>query len=269
MLSPKEMYKQYQEQSNMLLPALTYKKAVSEERQRKEINLLKETLHWDRFFFVMNLHRMELEQVHGVRKWLGYPDETFNVQKLLQIIHPNHLPGHHISATFLIEGLMKGEWPVEFMKYRFNGTIALRHANGKYLFCRRLNSVFQYSLPERRLLEYISEFAIVNDYSEESFTGTITGESGEKQNWMNDVMKKMKAAFENRNLFSVQQLRILRKLAWQENITKAAICKAFKIKDSTYETHSDRIREKAQELFQKKFTNAKAVAMFLRKQGMI
>lgn len=269
MLNPKEMYNLYKAQSEKLLPEFTYKKAVSQDEQNREITLLKETIHYERFFFVLNLHQMEIENAHGIAKWLGYPDKTFTVQKLVQIIHPQHLAAHHISATFLIEGLMKGEWPVEFMKYRFIGTIALRHANGKYLLCKRLNSVFQYDLPQRRLLEYISEFSIVGEYKEEPYAVRLMNDDGKKNEWMDGVMKKLREAFENRHLFGFQELRILRKLAWQKNINTADIAAAFKIKESTVITYYKRILKKSQELFQKKFVNAKEAALFLKEQGLI
>ena len=269
MLNPKEMYSLYKAQSNRLLPELSYKKAISNEQQKKEIDLLAETIHYERFFFVLNLQHMEIEQVHGISKWLGYPDKTFTVQKLVQIIHPQHLAAHHISATFLIEGLMKGEWPVEFMKYRFIGTLALRHANGKYLLCKRLNSVFQYDLPQRRLLEYISEFSIVGEYKEEPYAVRLINDEGEKAEWMEAVMKKLREAFENRHLFGFQELRILRKYAYKPHILTAELANNFKVKDSTITTYNKRILDKAEQLFKIRFATAAKVAAFLREQGLM
>ncbi|HRH48401.1 MAG TPA: hypothetical protein PLP23_06610 [Panacibacter sp.] len=269
MLTSNEMYIQYKAQSNRLLPELSYKKAVSEEQQKKEIDLLKETIHYERFFFVLNLHQMEIEKAHGVQKWLGYPDKTFTVQKLLQIIHPHHLAAHHISATVLIEGLMKGDWPVEFMKYRFASSVALQHANGTYLLCKRLNSVFQYDLPGRRLLEYISEFTIVGEYKEQPATARLVTENGDKLDWMAEVMQRLKDAFENRNLFGSQELRILRKYAYKPDLSTAELARSFKVKDSTIGTHNKRILDKAEQLFKIRFTTASKVAAFLREQGLI
>jgi hypothetical protein len=266
--NPKEMFAKYEAIRDKWLPEPQYEKVVSERRQKEEIKLLKETMHFERFFFVFNMQQLSLREVHGFQQWLGYPDKDFTVHQFLKIIHPQQNPAHHITAAALLEGLMRGDWPVEFMKYRFISNIALRHANGNYLLCKRLGSVFQHDT-KGRLLEYINEFTIVGEYKEEPYTVRLINDKGEKHDWMEDVMNRLKAAFENKNLFGFQELRILRKYAYKPGILNAEIATSFKIKPSTVITYNKRILNKAEDLFKTRFDTAAQVGLFLRDQGLL
>lgn len=262
------MYELYQEQRNSLLPLSEYTKVVSLEEQQKEIQLLKETIHFERFFFVLNLHDLKLEEVHGVEKWLGYSDKDFTILKFLQIIHPSHLEAHYLTASVIIGGLMRGDWQVEFMKHRYITSIALRHNKGHYLLFKRLASVFQYD-DQHRLLEYVNEFTFVNEYKEEPYVIQAHNDDGSKLIWFQDVLERTRKAFENKNFFTFQELRILRKFAYIPKISAAEIAHAFKIKESTVITHKKRILAKAEQLFLKEFQTVKQLADYLKEQGLI
>ena len=188
-LTAKEMYELYQRQRDELLPLPEYNKVVSAEKQKKEVQLLKETVHFERFFFVLNLHDLRLEHVTGVGRWLGYPDKDFTILKFLQIIHPSHLEAHYLTASVLIGGLMRGDWKVEFMKHRYSTNIALRHSNGHFLLFKRLASVFQYDT-SHCLLEYLNEFTLVKEYDDESYLIGAKNEDGSKLVWLEEVLER-------------------------------------------------------------------------------
>jgi len=55
---------------------------VPVEEQQKEIRLLKETLmNGERFFFVINMLNFEMEEAHGIQKWLGYGQKEFSLRE--------------------------------------------------------------------------------------------------------------------------------------------------------------------------------------------
>ena len=118
-ITPTEAYHLFQQQAARLLPEAGYTHMVPEINQLEELELLKPTLRYDRFIFVLDLHNMRIKHVYGLEKLLGYRDKEFTLLKFLQIIHPAHFLTHNLSATAMIEGLMRGEWPVEFIKHRY------------------------------------------------------------------------------------------------------------------------------------------------------
>lgn len=262
------MYEFYQQQRDELLPLPEYSKTVSLEKQKKEIQLLQETVHFERFFFVLDLHELKLEHVTGVERWLGYPDKDFTILKFLQIIHPSHLEAHYLTASVLIGGLMRGDWKVEFMKHRYSTHIALRHSKGHFLLFKRLASVFQYDT-SHRLLAYLNEFTLVKEFNDEPYLIGAKNEDGSNLVWMEEVLKRTHKAFENKNFFTFQELRILRKFAYIPGISASKIAAAFKIKENTVITHKKRILIKAEKLFSKQFETVKQLADHLKEQGLI
>lgn len=267
-LSPKELLGVYQNQSARLLPDLEYNKMVSHDEQMVELQQLKDTIRYERFFFVVNLHKMEIEHVNGVQRWLGYDEKNFDFLKYLSIIHPEHAPAHNMTSVVLIEGLMKGDWAIEFMKHRYITEMALKHSNGRWLLCKRLACIFQYD-ERRRLLEFVNEFTIIREYKSDPFTVRATSDEGKDLEWLNEFLARVQKAFQDKNMFGFQEIRILRKYAYNKNISVAEIANAFKIQESTVITYNKRILEKAEALYYKRFANAKQVAIVLKEAGMV
>ena len=266
--SAKELLETYRQQSARLLPEPIYKKMVPEEEQMAELEHLKETIQYGRFFFVVNLHTMELQHQHGIERWLGYKDKDFDFYTYLKLIHPAHVAAHNITSTTLIEGLMSGDWNIEFMKHRYITSAALQHKDGHYLLCKRLACIFQYN-DKNQLLEYINEFTVVGAYNGEPFSVRATNDQGEELQWLQDFLERTQRIFQEKNLFSFQELRILRKYAYHDQLSVADIAKAFKIQESSVITYHKRILEKANHLFSNKFSNAKQVAIVLKQQGLL
>lgn len=266
-LTPQLAFKLFKSQSDMLLPEPVYKKMVPLTRQIKEIQLLKETLGFERFFFVLNLHEMSLEHIHGVHRWLGYPDKDFNLLKFLQIIHPSHFITHNLTANILITGLMRGDWDVEFMKHRYINEMALKHYNGGYFLFKRLGTVFQHT-EKKQLLEYMNEFTLIGTYEDQPFGIRALHEDGTKT-FADDMFERIKKSFEEINLFSFQELRILRKYAYKGAMQVKELATIFKVSEATIATHKKRIKQKAEALFKQPFNNVKDVAAYLHRQGLI
>jgi hypothetical protein len=267
-LTPRQLHAFYQSQAAELLPQISYNKMVPIAEQEEELRHLKETVHYERFFFIMNLHKMQIEFPNGIERWLGYNERDFSLLRYLEIIHPSHTAAHYITSVKLIEGLMRGDWNIEFMKHRYITNIALKHKKGHYLLCKRLACIFQYD-EKRRLLEYINEFTIVGEYADEPYSVRATSDEGENLKWLNELLARTQKAFEEKNLFGFQEMRILRKYAYNDEISIAQVANAFKIQESTVITYNKRILEKAESLLSKRFANAKQVAYVLKEQGLV
>jgi hypothetical protein len=69
-LPPKELLSMYKNQAARLLPEPEYTKVIPVEEQLTELQHLRETIHYERFFFVVNLHKMEIEHVNWIKRLL-------------------------------------------------------------------------------------------------------------------------------------------------------------------------------------------------------
>jgi hypothetical protein len=263
----KELLAEYYDQSARLLPETFYEKEILGEEQLRELTHLRETISYERFFFVVNLQKMEIEHINGVGKWLGYNEGEFNFFRYLKIVHPAHVAMHTLSSKAMLEGLMEGKWNIEFMKHRYVTKIALQHKNGHYLHCKRLACVFQYD-KNNRLLEYINEFTIIGRYNDESFSVSAASDEGENKDWLAELMTLAKKIFGEKNFFSFQELRVLRKYAYNEDISVEQIAKSFRIEKSTVITYNKRILEKAESLYLK-HSSARKVGIALRDAGLL
>lgn len=267
-ITPEIAYQMFAGQRDRLLPLDTYEKAVSPEIQAEDLNLIRETLSFERFFFVINLHRMELEHVNGVFQWLGYDDDIFTLPDFLSIIHPSHFSTHNITATQLIEDLMRGRWQLEYMKHRYINEIALKCNNGKYVQCKRLACVFQHT-PDGKLLEYLNEFTIVGPYTTgKPYSIRALHKDGTNE-FAEDMHSSVRFAFEEKKFFSYQELRLLRKWAYQPGMLVPDMAMQLAITRNSVKTYEKRIKKKATDLYRRDFHSAKEVAQFLHLQGLI
>jgi DNA-binding MarR family transcriptional regulator len=95
--------------------------------------------------------------------------------------------------------------------------------------------------------------------------------SDEKHNI--DAVKTMYNAiqkqFEFNGFFSPQELRALKKYAYDPAATSADLAESFKIKKGTVNIYNKRILEKAEKLFERPFANAKETALYLRRMRLV
>jgi hypothetical protein len=271
-LSPNELLADYRKIVTDLLPDFEYSKEVSEEETNRELDLLKNTLHNQRFIFVINLHKMEIENCKGIERWLGYPDMNFTLFDYLKIIHPSHNVFHQITSKLGISGLMRGDYPIEFMKHRLVTFIPLRHRNGKYFFFKRVGSVFQYFKNKNSkhcLLEYINEFTLLKEFDETPGAITTFAENITEKQWEDKILTDMKKVFEKESVFSLQEYRVLRDYAYNSKAQVTDIAKKLGVKTSSVITYHKRILNKAEQLLSIKFSTVKDVAAHLRGQELI
>ena len=102
-INAKNYYEILKKQAERLLPEADYSCAIPVHTQRTEIGQLRKTIHYERFFFVMNNYNFNIEHVYGVEKWLGYNDYDFNYYKYVCIIHPTHLVAQLSNVYELLE----------------------------------------------------------------------------------------------------------------------------------------------------------------------
>lgn len=271
-LSPTELLKEYKKIADDLLPEPDYPKVVPEEEITRELKLLKGTLHQQRFIFVINLHKMTIENCCEIKRWLGYSDQSFTLFDYLKIIHPSHRLFHQITSKIGVSSLMKGIFPVEFMQHRLVTFIALQHKNGNYFLFKRIGNVWQYfknTQGDHCLLEYINEFTLIKEFDETPATLTTFDENTVEQQWRDMMLAEIRKKFEENNSFSLQQYRILRDYAYNPTRQVADIALKLGIESSSISTYHKRILSNAERLFSKKFETVKQVANYMLQQGFV
>jgi DNA-binding CsgD family transcriptional regulator len=256
-------------QAERLLPENVYNKMVPEEMQKKEIELLKKTLHYEKFFMVINNNRFVTEHVFGINRMLGYREEDFTLKRYYSIIHPSHLVSQATRDYVLLESCISGKWPTEFKSHRFINTIALRHANGEYLLFKRLIIPFQHD-DQFRMLSYLNEFTLLKPFNDGASGARITDKTGNNMMvWNEELLKLTRSAFEKQTRFSRQELRVLGLYADNPSISTGEIAQMFKVKESTVVTYKRRILNKAENIFLQRFETAKQTAAYLKEHGLI
>lgn len=246
------------------------KLVVSPSEQKKEIGCLKETLGSERFFFVVDLLNLEIREIHGMQRWLGYSEKEFSLKQYLdEVIYPGQRLSLSLVASHVFNDYCKGIYSLKFMVQRFASRLTLRHYNGRYLLTKRTASVFQYDT-KNRLTAYLNEFTIIGDYDGEPLEPKLhTSYSERETDKERDIMQKVCDSFQEMKIFGVRELQIARKIAYNPQITRAQISEDLNISITTIETYYRRFLTKARDLFLEDFPSVFAAATYLKKEGLL
>lgn len=251
--------------------------AVSKEEQDSEINSLKEVIRYEKFFFVVDTINLKLENLHGVARWLGYDEATFTWQTYLSIIHPSYIEYLIHLAEITTNFSKSKDFRIAFRQHQYVVDVALRHSDGHYVLCKRSLTAWQwhYDNESQVVTHYMNEFTVTNPYIEEitpEMSPRVLDANGNKLHDIEALIRKnSQELVENeKKMFSVQELRILRKMAYNPTITSSEIATAFKTQVSTIHTLNKRIIDKGKYHFHDvRINNAKDLAVLLRRNFFV
>jgi len=243
---------------------------VPPEKQQGEINLLKETVGNERFFFVIDLLRFEVEEVQGIQKWLGYSEKEFSLKQYWnQLMHPGQKISLLLIARRMYESLCRGAYPLQFMVQRFASLVTVKHYNGRYLLTKKTASVFQYD-SKNRLIAYLNEFTIIGNYEGEALYPRIYNSYGERETVREkEILEKTTKDFLKMKVFTAGELQAIRKLAYNPGITQSKIAEELDLSVHTIETYDKRFLHKAREFYREEFLSVLDAAIHLRKEGLL
>lgn len=247
---------------------------VEENIQQAELEFLRETIRHQRFFFVVDLATQSILHPHGIKEWLGYDESTFSFQFYSSLIHQNHLEPVLLLSKSIFELVFQKKVDIAFMRDKYTIDIALRHANGHYMLVRRTLSCWNFDLNTQMPTAYLNEFTILENYEEEHSRGIrprITDLYNNRvKNYEDFVRETSSKTLESKKKFSFQELRILRKYAYNQDLNSKNIAEAFKISTATVDTHHRRIIQKFNNIYPShEMKSAKDIAQFLRKEYFI
>jgi hypothetical protein len=260
--------KSYHEFVQLYLPETVMECVISVSRQEMVLQQLNAQIDKEQFYFVTDVKTGTIVKSNGVNKWLGYTDEHFTQKKYLSAITQAHTVPQGLYASVIFEALINKQISCAFLAPAVISTVALKNKVGKYFYCIRRCSPFQLT-SDGRITEYISEFTIVKEYSNEIFHTRWMVDGDKQQAQIDLINKAVKKKFDELKCFSVQEMRILKRYAKKENITSEAIAKAFKIEKATVGTYNKRILTKGEILFGERFDNARNVAEYLKELQLL
>lgn len=247
-----------------------YAPSISPERQEIEIQKLKSTLNFEQCFFVFNLPKRQLENIHGFTTWFGYPDGSFNLRTYFQAIHPDFMQTLHINAQAAFNTANRSEQQVRFMDDKIIVNLPIRHRNGHYILCKR--SLYPFQIDKSGLVTaYLNHFVLLKPFEETDIPAFRTGQ-GENLIYPETeaaVKKQRLLTSENeqiRQRFSKTEWQIISELLHNPDITQNEIAEKLHIKKETIQkTYNHRILKKARQYFEPhEFASIKDVAAFLK-----
>ena len=257
----------YEDLANQYLPESDATLQIGTQQQKEAIEQLNSRIRNERFYIVSDIKSGAVLQCNGVNQWLGYTDVHFSQKQYHGIISPVHAAVQSLFAIAIFELLMSGQVDVEFLVPLCSATVALRHKDGTYLYCKRESYPFQLT-ENNRLTAYISEFTFIKEFTNEDFHIRLTGrENADTQNEYLRVLVKKR--FEENAGFSIQELRILKRYAQNPKATSNIIAKAFKIEKATVGTYNKRVMKKAALIAGQQFDNARHAAAYFKRMQLI
>jgi DNA-binding CsgD family transcriptional regulator len=253
--------------------------AVSIEEQELELQSLTEIIRHDKFFIIVDVTKQHIIHANGVARWLGYDEQAFSFDKYYSIIHPGfRAPLIHL-AKVATEMSKAESFKLGFRQQQYVINIALRHVQGHYILCKRSLTVWQWQYADTHQLvtQYCNEFTIINhnidlqDITPEVLPRILDHHSQKLEDLEKQFRVKVSESIENnKQLFTSQEYRILRKIAYEPTLTAPQIAKSFKIQPSTIRTLNQRIIEKARLHFKdENISSAKEVAVLLRRNYLV
>lgn len=256
------------------LKSLEIVPGVEAIRHNTELKLLNDTVRYDRFFFIIDIANQSIRLPTGIKQWLGYSEEEFSLSFYTSIIHEHHINPAIILAKAIADMAKYRQSNISFMRERFVAEIALKHAKGHYVLVKHALSYWDFDRNYQIPTAYLNEFTIWREYDSQNFTGInlrVIDFYGARLPEMEEILKEnIYKTLEAEKYFSVQELRILRKYAYNADMTTHEIAQAFRISYNTVNIYNRRIMEKCIYLYpNQKLKMAKDVALFLKKENFI
>jgi hypothetical protein len=247
---------------------------VSPKTHQKTLKSLKESIPYQRAFYVTNLHDQSISYCSGVKEWLGYDDATCTIPFFPTLIHPNHVEEALFMSSTMFELVKTKKLANSFMDKKYAADLAHKHANGHYVLVRTVVSSWDFDAISGLPIAFITEFIILEDYNEAYSPGIRPRATDFYNNRVPDFEDFVRDfsydRLENGKIFTVQELRILRKYAYNVDFESKDIASAFKISIKTVETHNKRIIAKYNESFLNyPLKSVKEIAGFLRREYFV
>lgn len=248
--------------------------SILQSQQQKEIQSLSETVKYERFFFVVDTINQTIRFPMGISMWLGYPEDEFTLSLFNSLIHQHHLNSSMLFTKVIFEMTKSKQSEIDSTQKKFVSRMAIRHSLGHYLLVKRTITCWEIEKENSNVQSYLNEFTIWGEYDSEILNGIrprITDLFGARMFQLEELLKEyIYQELEKEKRFSIQELRILRKYAYNKDLATHDIASAFRISYNTVNTHNRKIIEKFSNIYaNNNIKSAKEIAQFLREENFI
>jgi hypothetical protein len=246
---------------------------VSAKDQAAELTLLAETIPRGNFFFVVDYQTGQVASTNGLSRWLGWDDDGFQLAHYCHIIHPSHLPSLTIMAANALRVAKASTFPLGFVQNKLVVQLPLLHSDGTYWLCKRTLSPWQFTA-NRHILALLNEYTLVKPYEGESLSPHIIAANGVRSVALENLLRtenyeSLLAGGVFTKPFTTAELRIARKLAYNQDSSVRELSTSFKTSERTMETHLRNIRTKATDHFMLSFATSLEAVRYIRGQALI
>lgn len=185
-------------------------------------------------YYVLNYQKLSIEFCRGIEKMLGYNDTIFNIDQLLQLIHPDDAPLVNrlmeASLNFSLENDVSSD-------VSFVSTYRVKHKNGDTKHVMRQSSVFETDKNGK----IISSFSLLTDISFMNLSMYVNWEfiapGLDKAEFTKTINKTVA------NMFTPRELDVIKFL--NNGFTSEKISEILHLSKHTVDTHRRRILRKA------------------------
>jgi hypothetical protein len=222
----------------------------------------------EQFSFMVDVKTNTYIDILGVDTHLGYHHKQFTAALYIKLIHPSHKFIQSYYAQGLYHQLLHNKIKLGFMQPVFVSSIALKHIDGNYLYCKRECYPITVST-SNKLLTYFCKYTIIKPFELETFSTRIYNPIDATQPIQENIQKAIVKLFATDNPFSYQEIKILKMYSEKASITNDKIAQQMNIDKRTVDSYNRRILQKANDFFEIEFINAKMVAAHLKKLILI
>lgn len=228
---------------------------------------------FNNFHWVTNIHGQNLMYVKGVDKVLGYKDETFTLEKSVEIIHPNY-------RAFVVEyGLMAYRMLKEpryqplSNRSHYYIQYPIKRADGKFILVQMNASVIQTDKDGNPIANY-NRFEVLGAFLDvpifirpHVYFRTSMQESALEEAAEKDISQRISKIMLSRLKITDRELLTLKDFS--DNLNSLETAKKQERGVETVKHHAKKILKKARLHLFSGFRNAQEVAIYLKNIDII
>ncbi|HXS59092.1 MAG TPA: LuxR C-terminal-related transcriptional regulator [Hanamia sp.] len=246
-----------------------YHPVITKEQQKKQLDILDQQIPLESFYFVVNFRTCEIEQINGVKKWLGYSNKEFTLSQYLKSVHPDHVVLFNLIANCMYRVLFQEIFRIRFNTQKYISMVALRHYNGEYYVYKKTSSAFQLD-DKNHILAQLNVFKRIELYDGDALKPRIEEmEEAMREKFEKMVDQMVYTYMVEQRYFSKQEFEVLKYYAEDLHRTSNEVAQKMNLKPATIDTYNKRILEKSRNIFTHPFSNAREVAQRLKREKIL
>lgn len=262
---------------------------IIEEWEDKFKEVITRLKHYDEYYTILDLRKIEIEWCFGIETALGYDSSTWSLVKQHNLIHDDYYSMFWALAAFTMQTLFKMPRTSKSLGERYIINIPLKKSNGSYVWVKQMSMPLSLD-SNNNMVRQLNTYTIINRFSGVSLPHTplMFEANGQRAK---DLEKSVFDEFIRLSFFSLTaaEKRVLQTALdlWREKVATQESSKSKVRKDQNItvthseiyqrlnpnvsnpsggavRVHVDSIRQKVHESFDRGFPATVDIALFLK-----